>query len=233
MKTPQVLINFKAYENSFGPKALDLAKGLDKLSKEYGVEITVSVPATMISRIAEVVEIPVFAQHVDPLPFGAHTGSVIPEMVKEAGAKGTLINHSEKRIRLDEIAEAIARSKSLGLETVVCVDRYELVHPVALLSPTAVLIEPPELIGSGIAVSKAKPEVITRAVEEVRKVSGVYLLAGAGITSGEDVEIAIKLGSEGVGVASAVMKAKDPLKVAEDLVKGAIRGMEGRRALIK
>jgi triosephosphate isomerase len=59
------------------------------------------------------------------------------------------------------------------------------------------------------------------------------LLAGAGITSGEDVEIAIKLGSEGVGVASAVMKAKDPLKVAEDLVKGAIRGMEGRRALIK
>ncbi|MCQ4345033.1 MAG: triose-phosphate isomerase [Sulfolobaceae archaeon] len=233
MRTPQVLINFKAYENSFGPKALDLAKGLDKLSKEYGVEITVSVPATMISRINEAVEIPVFAQHVDPSPIGAHTGSVIPEMVKEAGAKGTLINHSEKRMRLDEIAEAIARSKSLGLETVVCVDRYELVHPVALLGPTAVLIEPPELIGSGIAVSKAKPEVITRAVEEVRKVSGVYLLAGAGITSGEDVEIAIKLGSEGVGVASAVMKAKDPVKVAEDLVKGAIRGMEGRRALIK
>ncbi|MGC9106430.1 MAG: triose-phosphate isomerase [Thermoprotei archaeon] len=230
MKIPQVLINFKAYENSFGPKAIDLAKGLDKLSKEFGVEISISVPATMISRIAGAVEIPVYAQHVDPFPLGAHTGSVLPEMVKEAGAKGTLVNHSEKRIRLDEIAEIVARSNKLGLYTVVCVDRYELVHPIGLLKPTAVLIEPPELIGTGIAVSKARPEVITNAVKEIRKVEGVYLLAGAGITSGEDVEVAIRLGSDGIGVASAVMKAKDPLKVAEDLVKGAIRGFESRRS---
>ncbi len=228
MKVPQVLINFKAYENSYGRAAIELAKGLERISKEYGVEITVSVPATMISRIAEAVDIPVFAQHVDPFGHGAHTGSVIPEMVKEAGAKGTLINHSEKRIRLDEIAEAIERAKRLGLETVVCVDRYELVAPMGLLGPTAVLIEPPELIGTGIAVSKAKPEVITNAVKEIKKTPGVLLLAGAGITSGEDVEVAIKLGSDGIGVASAVMKAKDPLKVAEDLVKGALKGMELR-----
>ena len=228
MKVPQVLINFKAYENSYGKQAIELAKGLEKISREYGVEITVSVPATMISRIAEAVSIPVYAQHVDPYSHGAHTGSVIPEMVKEAGAKGTLVNHSERRIRLDEIAEILDRAKKLGLETVVCVDRYELVAPVGMLGPTAVLIEPPELIGTGIAVSKAKPEVITNAVKEIKKTPGVLLLAGAGITSGEDVEVAIKLGSDGIGVASAVMKAKDPLKVAEDLVKGALRGMEAR-----
>lgn len=232
MKPPIILINYKAYENSYGEKGVEISKKIEKVSKEYGVPIIVAVPATMIYRLSKETELIVYAQHVDGLDHGAKTGSILPEMVKDAGGKGSLLNHSEKRIRLDEIHDAIIRMRRLGLESVVCVDRYELVHSIGILNPDAILIEPPELIGSGVAVSKAKPEVITKAVDEIRKVKGVYLIAGAGITSGEDVYKAIELGADGIGVASAVMKAKDPEKVVSDFVSQALKAID-KRSLVK
>jgi triosephosphate isomerase len=232
MKPPIILINYKAYENSYGEKGMEISKKIEKVSKEYGVPIIVSVPATMIHRLSKETELTVYAQHVDGLDHGAKTGSILPEMVKDAGGKGSLLNHSERRVRLDEIHDAIIRMRRLGLESVVCVDRYELVHSMGILNPDAILIEPPELIGSGVAVSKAKPEVITRAVDEIRKVKGVYLIAGAGITSGEDVYKAIELGADGIGVASAVMKAKDPERVVGDFVSQALKAID-KRSLVK
>jgi len=71
-------------------------------------------------------------------------------------------------------------------------------------------VEPPELIGSGIAVSKAKPELIERTVSAARKAGyGGRILCGAGIVSGEDVAKAVELGADGVLVASSVVKAAD------------------------
>ncbi|BFH72433.1 triose-phosphate isomerase [Sulfurisphaera javensis] len=229
MKPPIILINYKAYENSYGEKAIEISKKIEKISKNYGIPIIISVPATMIYKLSQEVELIIYAQHVDSVRHGAHTGSILPEMIKDSGAKGSLLNHSEKKIRLDEIHEALTRMKNLGLESVVCIDSYELVHPLALLKPDAILIEPPELIGSGRAVSKERPEVITKAVDEVKKVPGVYLLAGAGITTGEDVYKAIQLGADGIGVASAVMKAENPEKVVEDFVANAIKAIDKRQ----
>ncbi|MEW9491486.1 MAG: triose-phosphate isomerase [Candidatus Aramenus sulfurataquae] len=226
MKKPIVLINFKAYENSFGKKAVEMAKVIEGVSKDYSVDVIISVPATEIYRIAQEVSIPVYAEHVDAVDLGARTGAITVEMIKEAGAKGSLLNHSERRIRFDEIDDAVKKLRREGLESVVCVDRYTMVAPVGMLGPDAVLIEPPELIGTGISVSRAKPEVITKGVEEIRKTPGVELIAGAGISTGEDVYTAIKLGASGIGVASAVMKAKDPRKVVEDFVKSALRAIE-------
>lgn len=229
MKKPIILINFKAYENSFGKKGIEIAKKIERVAMEYSTEVILSVPATMIPILSQEVSLPIYAQHVDPYPLGAYTGSILPEMIKEAGAKGTLLNHSEKRIRIDEIHDALVRLNKLGLESVVCADRYELVVPFALLKPTAILIEPPELIGTGISVSRARPEVITNAVKEISKVPGVFLIAGAGISTGEDVYTAIKLGADGIGVASAVMKAKEPEKVVEEFIKSGIKAMDERR----
>lgn len=225
MKKPIILINFKAYENSFGKKAIDLSKKIEKISIEHSTEIILAVPAVMIPILSQEVSLPIYAQHVDGVELGAHTGAITPEMIKEAGAKGSLLNHSEKRLRIDEIHNALSRMKKLNLESVVCADRYELVYPLALLQPTAVLIEPPELIGTGISVSKAKPEVITDAVKEINKVQDVYLIAGAGISNGDDVYTAIKLGSAGIGVASAVMKAKEPEKLVGEFIKSAIKAV--------
>jgi len=229
VKPPIILINYKAYENSYGEKGVEISKKIEKVSKDYGVPIIISVPATMIYKLSQILEIPVYAQHVDALRHGAHTGAILPEMIKDAGAKGSLLNHSERKIRLDEIHEAVTRIRDLGLESVVCADSYELVHPLALLKPNAILIEPPELIGSGRAVSKEKPEVITRAVNEIKKVEGVYLIAGAGITTGEDVYKAIELGADGIGVASAVMKSSTPEKIVEDFIINALKAIDRKK----
>ncbi|MGC8568980.1 MAG: triose-phosphate isomerase [Nitrososphaeria archaeon] len=216
------LLNYKAYPNSYGTRAMELARSVDSLGKKYGVEVIIAVPATMISRISsEVSWAKVYAQHVDPVDEGAYTGHITVQMIKEAGAVGSMLNHSEKRIRMDELAEAIWRLRSEGLESVACVDRHELVAPAALLSPTYVLVEPPELIGTGISVSRAKPEVITRSVEAIKKAGG-RLLVGAGISFYEDARKSIELGADGVGLASAVMKAPDPAAKAEEIIRGLV-----------
>ncbi|OYT60453.1 MAG: triose-phosphate isomerase [Desulfurococcales archaeon ex4484_217_1] len=209
-KTPVLIINFKTYAQATGRRALELAKVAEKVAKELNVEIVVAVQPVDIRLVAENVGIPVYAQHVDPVKPGAHTGHILPEAVKEAGAKGTLLNHSEHRLRLDIINEAIQRAKEVGLETIVCADKPETSAAVAVLKPTAIAIEPPELIGTGISVSKAKPEVITNTVNIIRKIDeNIPILTGAGITFRDDVEKALDLGTQGILVASAIVKARN------------------------
>ncbi len=87
-----------------------------------------------------------------------------------------------------------------------------------MLKPTAVAIEPPELIGSGTSVSKVKPEVVSGTVDLIRRQrNDVAILCGAGIVNGDDVRSAIKLGADGILVASGVVKAKDPRAAVLDL----------------
>jgi len=131
--------------------------------------------------------------------------------VKEAGAIGTLVNHSERRLNLADIDEIIMRARANDLVSVVCSNNASVSSAVAALKPNMIAVEPPELIGTGIPVSKAKPEVVSGTVELVRRVNrDVVLLCGAGITRGEDVAAALRLGTEGVLVASGIVKAKDP-----------------------
>jgi hypothetical protein len=79
----------------------------------------------------------------------------------------------------------------------------------AALGPDYVAIEPPELIGSGVSVCRADPGIIRRSVEAARKVApGVKVLCGAGIQTGECVRIALELGTNGVLLASSVVKAE-------------------------
>ncbi len=219
LKTPAIVINFKTYPQATGEKALELAKICEKVSKETGVEIVVAPQTADIYRISQNVSIPVLAQHIDPITQGRNTGFTVPETVVEAGAVGTLINHSEHRLKLADIDEAIVRAKEVGLYTIVCTNNPRTSAAVASLNPDAIAVEPPELIGTGISVSKAKPEVVTDTVELIRKINkDVVILTGAGISKGEDVEAAIRLGTEGVLLASGVAKAKDPESVLKDLV---------------
>jgi len=116
----------------------------------------------------------------------------------------------------------VKRARSLGLYTCVCSNNVDVSAAVAALRPDALAVEPPELIGSGISVSKAKPEVVTETVAAVRKVNPkVTILCGAGITKGEDVMSALRLGTEGVLVASGVVRAADQYQALLDLAKAA------------
>ena len=214
IRTPIVIVNFKTYLEATGRKAVELAKSVEKASLETDVCMAAAPQYTDIMRVAENVDIPVFAQHIDPVTAGSHTGHVLAEAVKEAGAIGTLINHSEKQLKLSDIAAIVRRARGLKLVSVVCANVPEVSKAAATLNPDMIAVEPPELIGTGIPVSKAKPEVVTNTIGLVREVNQkVTVLCGAGITSGEDVAAALRLGTEGVLVASGVVKAKDPYKV--------------------
>jgi len=222
IRTPIIIVNFKTYAEGTGRKALELAKAAEDVSRETGILFAVAPQFVDMPTLTQTVDIPVFAQHIDPISPGSHTGHVLPEAIKEAGATGTLINHSERRLRLADIDAAVTRARSLNLVTVVCTNNTSVSAAAAALNPNMIAVEPPELIGTGIPVSKAKPEVVTSTVESVRKINpDVTVLCGAGITSGEDVAAALKLGTEGVLVASGIVKAKDPRKVMHEFAEAA------------
>jgi len=214
LRTPIILINFKTYREATGENALKLAQTAEKASLETEVCIGLAPQLTDIAQVARLVTLPVFAQHIDPITPGSFTGHVLPESVKKAGATGTLINHSERRLRLADIDGAIRRAHEVGLVSVVCANNPNVSAAVAALKPDMLAVEPPELIGTGIPVSKAKPEAVSGTVELVKEINpDVVVLCGAGITHGEDVAAALRLGTEGVLVASGVVKARDPYKV--------------------
>jgi triosephosphate isomerase len=220
--TPFILVNFKAYAEATGDKALNLAKIAEKISKETEVSIGIAPQLIDLRKIAAEVNIPVFAQHIDPFKPGAYTGYVTAEAIKDAGAAGSLINHSERKIKLSEIDEVVNRLKDLNMVSIVCADTEKASAAAAALNPVMVAIEPPELIGSGIAVSKAKPEIVKDTVAIIEKVnSKVIVLCGAGITKGEDVSAALKLGAKGVLVASGVVKAENQEEALLDLAEAA------------
>jgi len=214
IRLPIVIVNFKTYTEATGKKAVELAKKAERVNHETGVSLGVAPQVADLASVAKTVEVPVFAQHIDPIRPGGYTGHVLAESVQEAGAKGTLINHSEMQLRLSDIDEIISITREKGLLSVVCANNPTVSMAAAALKPDLIAIEPPELIGSGIPVSKAKPEVVTGTVRLVRQVNTeVVILCGAGISRGEDVQAALRLGTQGVLVASGIVKAKDPYAI--------------------
>lgn len=217
--SPIVILNFKTYLESTGKNALKLAESCQAVAEETGVNIMVAPQYADIYRISQELDIPVLAQHIDAIESGGHTGSVLPESVKEAGAVGTLINHSEQRQQLFNIDAVVKKAFSLGMSSIVCTNNIETSAAAATLNPDFVAIEPPELIGSGIPVSQAEPEIVEKTVELIHDINkDVRVLCGAGISTGDDMEAAIDLGSEGVLLASGIILADDPKKALLDLV---------------
>jgi len=221
MGTPVIVLNMKSYAESAGRRGFELAKICEDVASKQGVNIAICPQQVELARIASLINIPCFAQHVDAVEPGSHTGFVTLESVKEAGATGTLVNHSEHRLRIADIDFIVRRAPSLDLLTIVCTNNIAVSRAVAELKPYAIAIEPPELIGSGKAVSKVEPEIVANTVEEVKKVhKDCVVLCGAGVTNGEDVRKAIELGADGVLLASGVVKAKDPETALVDLIAG-------------
>ena len=217
-------MNFKCYLEATGAKAVQLAKYAQQVSEKFGVIVAVAPQAADIRLVSQQAKVPVFAQHIDPIAAGSHTGHMLAESVLEAGASGVIINHSERRLRADVIEDTIVRARGLGLTTTVCANTPGIAEAIAALNPDMVAVEPPELIGSGVAVSKAKPEIITDTVSQIRRINkDVMILCGAGITSGNDVREALRLGTQGVILASGVVKAKNQLAAIEDLASGCRR----------
>ena len=221
LKTPVIVLNVKTYAEATGDKTIEIAKIMDKVSNETDISMAISVQATDIYKCRETVEIPVFAEHIDPIKPGSHTGWTLPEAVKKAGAVGTLINHSEHRLKLADIDTCISRAKELNLDHIVCTNNIATSKAAAVFSPNFVAVEPPELIGGDISVTTADPGIVSGSVEAVKKIDErVKVLCGAGVKNGKDVAKSIELGADGVLLASGIVKADDKEKVIRDLAAG-------------
>lgn len=216
-----IFVNYKTYESGTGEKALSMSKMIEEVSQMSGVKIIPVVQALDIKETTSNVSIEVWSQKIDPVTFGAHTGSILAESVLEDGAIGTFLNHSENRaLNFEILAKAHDRAKEVGLKTLIFAKDVEELEKISSLRPDFISYEPPELIGSkDVSVATAKPEVISFAAT-ISKNAGIPLIVGAGVHSFQDVKKCLELGAIGIAVASDIMNAVDPKKELLDLVEG-------------
>lgn len=205
-----LIINFKNYPEILGNKSLELAKSAETVARKVDVEMIVAPPVPLLHAVSRQVSIPVFSQKVDDRDQGKSTGAIVAEAIKESGCTGSILNHSESRVRPVTIRKILARMRMLRLSACLCAETTREMSRFANFSAEYLAVEPPELIGTGVAVSKAMPELVSKTVSEVkRRGYRGKILCGAGIVSGEDVAAARRHGMLGVLVSSSVVRARD------------------------
>ena len=225
IRPPFFEIGPKAY--LYGQHVLDLAKQADWISKKYDVQIIFTPQYVDISLLAKETEnIFIFAQHMDSIPLGRGYGSVLPEAVKSAGAVGVMLNHSEKPLSLAELNKTIKRADEVGLATIVCADTIEEAAAIAHLAPNIIVAEEPQLIGTG---KISQFDYIKKAIKTVKEINpDIYVLQGAGISSGQDVYKVIKNGAVATGSSSGILKAPDPNAMVEEMIKAMRKAWDQR-----
>lgn len=203
-----LIINLKNYLEISGQKALIITKEAERVSQFLGIKIMISPPQPLLALVAKSTSLEVVSQHVDPNQIGPTTGFTIPEMVKESGAVGSLINHSEHPIDITSITELVKRMRSLKLVSIVCAKNFNELTNISNLEPDYIAIEPPELIGTKRSISTEKPSLISESFQYLVS-NGIKskLICGAGINTPEDVRIALDLGSKGILAASSIVKS--------------------------
>lgn len=212
-------VNFKTYKESTGKNALKLAKVLAKLKSK---NMILAVQTSDIQQTAGKIKIPVYSQHVDFHEQGRNTGYSTIESLKQAGANGSLLNHSEHKISRIDIAETIFRCKKNKFRIILCTETLQETKEVLKYNPDMLALEIPELISTGKSISKMMPKQVeefsslVRAYNKKHKTK-IKALCGAGISNAEDVKLARKLGCDGVLVASAIVKSKNPGKLAKEM----------------
>jgi triosephosphate isomerase len=220
---PIIIVNFKTNAEATAENALKLARAMDQAKRKTGAEIIAAAQNADIYRLASSgLSIQIFAQHADAVSYGSHTGSQLPEALKAAGAAGAVINHAERKLSNEEAAKAAARCREVGLKSLVCVENLEKARVLLNAEPDYLAFEIPELIGTLKSVSQLAPDSVRVFSEIVSKHNRsskrrTIPLCGAGVANGPDVKKALELGTEGVLVATAVVKAKDPGQVLEEM----------------
>ncbi|MFB6309898.1 MAG: triose-phosphate isomerase [Salinirussus sp.] len=209
-----VLVNLKAYPCD----PVEIAEAAAAVDATADADVAVAPQAARLESVSHT-GAETWAQHISPVDHGSHTGSTHARAVVDAGAVGTLINHSERRLPLADIDAAIGVAGDAGLRTVVCANNPNQIAAVASLGPDAVAVEPPALIGTGTPVSQADPDIVSDAVDAAAAVDpAIDVYCGAGISTADDVAAAADLGADGVLLASGVAKADDPASALRALV---------------
>ena len=164
-----IVLNLKTYQQSFD-KAAAFSQIAKEVAQESGIRIIICPPHTHLRETVEVYE-DIFAQHTDSNSLGAFTGSIPAQALAQMNIKGSLLNHSEKKLPIEKVKSTIESLANSELEQLVCAESVDEAKKIAAFKPTFIAVEPPELIGSGISVSNAKPEIITNSVRDIKGIN--------------------------------------------------------------
>lgn len=163
---------------------------------------------------------------MDSLRPGRGMGSVLPEALAAAGVQAVTLNHVEKPLRLDQLANAIERANEVGLITLVCADSVKEVSAVAQLKPDVIICEQTKLIGTGVTTDEEYMVLTTEAIKAIDK--DIKIVQAAGIKNGADVYRLIKAGSAGTGSSSGIALHPDRNKILEEMILGVVKARDER-----
>lgn len=215
---PLVVINFKLYPEAVGKKTAALARLFSK-SHSQKYQVVLVPPTSTLSEIRTATQLPLFAQHVDAVQLGAYTGHLSPAELKQLHIQGTILNHSERKLPVQQLQKTIQLCKQSHLQTIVCASTIAEIKKIAHLHPHYLAYEPRALIGGNVSVTSARPEIITEAVKITQKISPTTkVLCGAGVHRKEDLQTALQLGAKGVLLSHAMIKAKNPRQKLKELL---------------
>ncbi len=225
IKAPFFEIGPKSY--LYGDDILALAKAADAASEKYKVDIIFTCPVVDIRRVKENTKyIHIFAPHMDPIPVGRGLADILPESLVAAGAEGVMLNHVEKPLTFDVLADTIKRAEEVGLTTIVCADSMADASKIATLHPDIIVAEPSELIGTGVSVGPEYVEAATKCVKEVDE--NILVLTAAGISNGADVYNTIIAGADATGSSSGVAKAADRAAMVDEMLSACRKAWDER-----
>lgn len=223
IKPPFFEIGVKNY--LFGDQVLELALAADAAAAKYDIDVLFITPYTEIRRVAEAAEhLIVFAPYMDLLRPGSGMADILPEALKAAGAAGVVLNHSERPISLYHLMKGIQRADELEMLSFVCTGSIPETQAAAQLHPDIINPEPAELIGTSGGGDISFTGMARKAARKID--SGILIEHAAGISCADDVYNGIKMGFEGVGVASGICRAADPCAMAEKMIYAVRRALE-------
>jgi triosephosphate isomerase len=210
----------KNFPEVSGLQGLNFALIAKKVAETTDSVIWLAPPTASLFAMHKKVGMKILAQHVDAGKAENSTGFLPIEMAKLSGAWGSIVNHSEHRLPLTQIKQTVKELHHNDMYALACGMTPGDCTKIARAKPDFIAIEPPELIGSGRAVSRVKPSAISDSVKAVSKVDDrIPVLCGAGIVDGSDVKKAVELGAKGVLVASGIIKATDWIAKISEMAK--------------
>ena len=211
-----IWLSLKTYLQSSGDQVITLLKIAQKVSQDTKVPIIPCAQSSDIYRIKQELKIEVWAQHVDPIDPGRHSGYISPHSTKQAGATGTVLNHGEHLIKPTLIKKTMAKAHQYGLQTLVICETLDLAYQVSKYNPKYLAYEKAALIAGPVSMIDKEEASISKLAKAIPQ----PLIVGAGITTGDHVRRTVKAGGKGVILASAVVKASDPEKKLRELALG-------------
>lgn len=225
--SPFLAVNPKSYY--YGKQALDLALACDEIMNDTGVTIFFTCPFTDIRMIKmKTKNIKVTAQGMESLRPGRGIGHILPESLKEAGADAVFLNHAENPLTVSELYRTMQRAKELDILTIVCADSVVEGRAIAEFKPDILLCEPTDLIGTGKTAGTDYIEDTVRTIREANEEIGIMIASG--ITTAEDCYRVVRLGADGTGATSGIVKAEDPKVRVREMCEAIMKAHQEKEA---